>query len=656
MLIERATSTTLRGRAGRSVTRLVTAGRMRVLITGSSGQIGTNLAPAPPARRPRGVRRRQAPERVDGRVPDAAPGPRRPLPGVPRRHRRRRVPGGRPRRAPRRAREGAPARAPAAPRARERDHDVQRPRVRRAARLPLVFSSTREVYGDVHRFEEYAEEAADFAYTESPYSASKITSEAFIYSYARCYGLNYLVFRFSNVYGRYDNDLWRMERVLPLFMHQLSRGEPITIFGGDEKVLDFTFIDDCVDGIARGVDALAEERVANETVNLAYGQGNTLVRAAELIAERARRRAADHDCAVAPRRGHALRRRHPQGARAARLGAADAARRGHPAVGRLVQGVARRASGGGPPVRADARRRRGRAWLQAAGRAPALGTSSRLFGPTASGKTAVAALLRRPARRGGDLRRLGRALRGHPRPDRGARLPGAARRRRAARRGRLRRASTSGSRTRRSTRSLAAGRTPLVVGGTGLYFRAALSELELPPPPAPGARERWQAEYDRLGPEGAHALLAERDPAAAARVHANDRRRVVRALELAEAGALARAGGRPPLGRRHAPPDDARRARPAARRARPPHRRPNARDGRARRRRRGARAWAQPLSDDRAQGARARGSSRRCRSTRRSSSVVAATRRLAALPAQVAAPDAGRRYARRRPATGGDRR
>jgi len=154
----------------------------------------------------------------------------------------------------------------------------------RALGLPLVFSSTREVYGDVHRFEEYAEEAADFAYTESPYSASKITSEAFIYSYARCYGLDYLVFRFSNVYGRFDNDLWRMERVLPLFMHQLSRGEPITIYGGEDKVLDFTFVDDCVDGIARGVYALAERRVTNKTINLAYGQGNTLVRAAELIA------------------------------------------------------------------------------------------------------------------------------------------------------------------------------------------------------------------------------------------------------------------------------------------------------------------------------------------------------------------------------------
>jgi UDP-glucose 4-epimerase len=150
--------------------------------------------------------------------------------------------------------------------------------------LPLVFSSTREVYGDVHRFEEYAEEAADFAYTESPYSASKITSEAFIYSYARCYGLSYLVFRFSNVYGRFDNDLWRMERVLPLFIHQLARREPITIFGGEEKILDFTFVDDCVDGIARGIYALAAGGVANETINLAFGQGNTLVRAADLIA------------------------------------------------------------------------------------------------------------------------------------------------------------------------------------------------------------------------------------------------------------------------------------------------------------------------------------------------------------------------------------
>jgi tRNA dimethylallyltransferase len=81
--------------------------------------------------------------------------------------------------------------------------------------------------------------------------------------------------------------------------------------------------------------------------------------------------------------------------------------------------------------------------------------------------------------------------------------------------------------------AIAAGKRALVVGGTGLYLRAALSELRLAPPPLPGERERWERTYTELGPARAHALLAERDPAAAARVHANDRKRVVRALELA---------------------------------------------------------------------------------------------------------------------------
>ena len=84
--------------------------------------------------------------------------------------------------------------------------------------------------------------------------------------------------------------------------------------------------------------------------------------------------------------------------------------------------------------------------------------------------------------------------------------------------------------------ALAAGRTPIVVGGTGFYLRAALAALDLPPAPPPGARERWERLYDRIGPEQAHAALAERDPVAADAVHANDRRRVVRALELHEAG------------------------------------------------------------------------------------------------------------------------
>jgi tRNA dimethylallyltransferase len=84
--------------------------------------------------------------------------------------------------------------------------------------------------------------------------------------------------------------------------------------------------------------------------------------------------------------------------------------------------------------------------------------------------------------------------------------------------------------------ALAAARTPVVVGGTGLYLRAALAELDVPPSPGPEQRRRWEEHYDRVGPEQAHAELAERDPGAAAAVHPNDRRRIVRALELAELG------------------------------------------------------------------------------------------------------------------------
>ena len=145
----------------------------------------------------------------------------------------------------------------------------------------IVFGSSREVYGDIHRH--ITEEAeADFVVAESPYSASKIAGEAFIYSYAQCYDLPYLVFRFSNVYGRYDSDAARMERVIPLFIDRIARDQPIVVYGR-QKVLDFTYVDDCVSGVVAGLDAVVGRRITGQTINLAYGQGNTLVDLVNLI-------------------------------------------------------------------------------------------------------------------------------------------------------------------------------------------------------------------------------------------------------------------------------------------------------------------------------------------------------------------------------------
>lgn len=85
---------------------------------------------------------------------------------------------------------------------------------------------------------------------------------------------------------------------------------------------------------------------------------------------------------------------------------------------------------------------------------------------------------------------------------------------------------------------IAAGQRPIVVGGTGLYLRAALTDLNMRPPPPEGTRERWTAELERRGAPALHAVLAERAPWAAAGINPRDRQRIVRALELHDAGEL----------------------------------------------------------------------------------------------------------------------
>jgi tRNA dimethylallyltransferase len=158
-----------------------------------------------------------------------------------------------------------------------------------------------------------------------------------------------------------------------------------------------------------------------------------------------------------------------------------------------------------------------------------------IFGPTASGKTAVAE--RVADRLGGEVVSADsmQAYRGLPiltaQPDRPTRLVG------------IWPLSHEGSVAEYAEVAhetidalLAAGRTPVVAGGTGLYLRAALAELDVPPAPGSERRQRWERIYDRLGGERSHELLAERDPSASARLHPNDRRRVVRALELTELG------------------------------------------------------------------------------------------------------------------------
>ena len=80
----------------------------------------------------------------------------------------------------------------------------------------------------------------------------------------------------------------------------------------------------------------------------------------------------------------------------------------------------------------------------------------------------------------------------------------------------------------------ARGHVPLLVGGTGLYFRALQRGLSALPEADPAIRERLTEEANRLGWPAMHMRLAELDPVAASRIGANDAQRVQRALEVIE--------------------------------------------------------------------------------------------------------------------------
>ncbi|MGC2774483.1 MAG: tRNA (adenosine(37)-N6)-dimethylallyltransferase MiaA [Bradyrhizobium sp.] len=80
-----------------------------------------------------------------------------------------------------------------------------------------------------------------------------------------------------------------------------------------------------------------------------------------------------------------------------------------------------------------------------------------------------------------------------------------------------------------------AGRLPVFIGGTGLYFKALTRGLSAVPPVPDEVREAVRLTLDRDGVEALHAELARRDPAAGERLNVRDRTRIARALEVIEA-------------------------------------------------------------------------------------------------------------------------
>ena len=138
----------------------------------------------------------------------------------------------------------------------------------------IILGSSREVYGN--RGMVHSEKDVKLESCESPYTASKISSESLLSAYKECYDLNYIIFRFSNVYGKYDES----DRVIPLFIEQTLKGEDLVIYG-EEKYLDFTYIDDTLQGVKKAIKSF--DKYKNNTYNIAYGEGVSILDSARYI-------------------------------------------------------------------------------------------------------------------------------------------------------------------------------------------------------------------------------------------------------------------------------------------------------------------------------------------------------------------------------------
>jgi len=147
----------------------------------------------------------------------------------------------------------------------------------RQRKIPkIVFASSREVYGNSRRIKcsENAPVCVDNC--ESPYAASKLGGEALIHAYHHCYGIDYIILRFSNVYGKYDDS----DRLIPQLIKLAKANKELPIYG-KRKRLGFTYIDDAVNGIIETLERF--EDAENDVFNIASGEAVSILHVASLI-------------------------------------------------------------------------------------------------------------------------------------------------------------------------------------------------------------------------------------------------------------------------------------------------------------------------------------------------------------------------------------
>ena len=142
----------------------------------------------------------------------------------------------------------------------------------------FVFTSSIAVYG--HQAPPFTEDMAPRP--ADPYGIAKYAVELDLASAHEMFGLNYIVFRPHNVYGEHQNLGDPYRNVIGIFMNQIMKGEPMTIFGDGSQTRAFSYIDDVAPLIARSVGVGA---AANQTFNVGAEVPHSVLQLSEAVAK-----------------------------------------------------------------------------------------------------------------------------------------------------------------------------------------------------------------------------------------------------------------------------------------------------------------------------------------------------------------------------------
>jgi UDP-glucose 4-epimerase len=142
----------------------------------------------------------------------------------------------------------------------------------------FVFTSSIAVYGP----EQTPMTEATIPQPEDPYGIAKLAVEQDLRAALRVFGLNHIIFRPHNVYGEYQNIGDRYRNVVGIFMNQLMRGEPLTVFGDGNQTRAFSYVDDVAPYIAQSIDV---DEAYNEVFNIGADQPFTVNELARSVIE-----------------------------------------------------------------------------------------------------------------------------------------------------------------------------------------------------------------------------------------------------------------------------------------------------------------------------------------------------------------------------------